>query len=63
MMSINAVKGVEIGDGFAAAALRGEDNADEMRPGNDGGRVPVQSRGRHPGRHLDRASRWWCASP
>jgi chorismate synthase len=31
LMSINAVKGVEIGDGFAAAALRGEDNADEMR--------------------------------
>ncbi|HZD24918.1 MAG TPA: chorismate synthase [Alphaproteobacteria bacterium] len=30
MMSINAVKGVEIGDGFAAAALSGEDNADEM---------------------------------
>src|SRR5688500_1051893 len=36
LMSINAVKGVEIGDGFAAAALRGEDNADEMRPGNGG---------------------------
>ena len=31
LMSINAVKGVEIGEGFAAAALRGEDNADEMR--------------------------------
>lgn len=31
LMSINAVKAVEIGDGFAAAALRGEDNADEMR--------------------------------
>ena len=31
MMSINAVKGVEIGDGFAAACLSGEDNADEMR--------------------------------
>jgi chorismate synthase len=31
MMGINAVKGVEIGDGFAAAALRGEDNADTMR--------------------------------
>jgi chorismate synthase len=31
LMSINAVKGVEIGDGFAAAALRGEQNADEMR--------------------------------
>ncbi len=36
MMSINAVKGVEIGDGFEAARLRGEDNADEMRMGNDG---------------------------
>src|SRR3546814_1413520 len=36
MMSINAVKGVEIGDGFAAARLRGEDNADPMQPGNDG---------------------------
>lgn len=36
MMSINAVKGVEIGDGFAAARLRGEENADPMRPGNDG---------------------------
>ena len=31
LMSINAVKGVEIGDGFATAALRGEQNADEMR--------------------------------
>jgi chorismate synthase len=35
-MSINAVKGVEIGDGFAAARLRGEDNADAMRPGETG---------------------------
>jgi chorismate synthase len=31
MMGINAVKGVEIGDGFAAALLSGEENADEMR--------------------------------
>jgi len=31
-----AVKAVEIGDGFAAASLRGEDNADPMRPGHDG---------------------------
>ncbi len=31
LMTINAVKGVEIGAGFGAAALRGEDNADEMR--------------------------------
>jgi chorismate synthase len=31
MMGINAVKGVEVGDGFAAALLSGEENADEMR--------------------------------
>ncbi len=31
MMTINAVKGVEIGDGFATVALRGEENADEIR--------------------------------
>jgi chorismate synthase len=36
MMGINAVKGVEIGDGFAAARLSGEQNADPMRPGQDG---------------------------
>jgi chorismate synthase len=36
-MSINAVKGVEIGDGFAAALASGEGNADAMRPGEDGG--------------------------
>jgi chorismate synthase len=36
LMSINAVKGVEIGEGFAAASLSGEENADEMRAGNEG---------------------------
>jgi chorismate synthase len=36
MMSINAVKGVEIGAGFLAAELSGEENADEMRMGNQG---------------------------
>jgi chorismate synthase len=36
LMSINAVKGVEIGDGFGAATLSGEENADEMRAGTDG---------------------------
>jgi chorismate synthase len=36
LMSINAAKGVEIGEGFASAALTGEENADEMRMGNDG---------------------------
>jgi chorismate synthase len=35
MMSINAVKGVEIGDGFHAAEIPGEDNADEMRMTGD----------------------------
>ena len=34
MMSINAAKGVEIGDGFASARLRGEENADAMQPGD-----------------------------
>lgn len=36
LMSINAVKGVEIGAGFSAAVLSGEENADEMRMGKDG---------------------------
>ncbi len=36
MMSINAVKGVEIGAGFLSAALSGEENADEMRMGPEG---------------------------
>ena len=41
MMSINAVKGVEIGAGFAAAALSGEENADEMRM--EGDKIAFQS--------------------
>ena len=40
MMSINAVKGVEIGEGMAAAALTGTENADEISMGPDG---PVYS--------------------
>lgn len=36
LMSINAVKGVEIGNGFEAAEITGEENADEMRMGPDG---------------------------
>src|SRR6202166_3489876 len=36
LMSINAVKGVEIGAGFGSAELTGEENGDEMRMGNDG---------------------------
>ena len=38
MMSINAVKAVEIGAGLHSASLRGEENADEIRLGNDGPR-------------------------
>jgi chorismate synthase len=36
MKGINALNGVEIGEGFGAAALRGEENADPMRPGANG---------------------------
>lgn len=45
MMTINAVKGVEIGAGFASAALRGETAADEMQMGEDG----AQFRSNHNG--------------
>ncbi len=38
LMTINAVKAVEIGAGFAAASMRGEESADEMRRGNAGPR-------------------------
>ena len=55
LMSINAVKGVEIGAGFAAASLSGEENADEMRIGKRRrARVPHQQCRRHSRRHLDR---------
>ena len=54
MMTINAVKGVEIGAGFGAVALTGEENADEMRMRGRQGRVSVEQRRRHPRRHLDR---------
>jgi chorismate synthase len=45
MMSINAAKGVEIGAGFAAAAYSGEENADEMRMGNEGVRFLSNNNG------------------
>ena len=45
MMSINAAKGVEIGAGFAAASFTGEQNADEMRMGNDGVRFLSNNNG------------------
>ena len=38
LMSINAVKGVEIGAGFATAAMEGADNVDEIRAGDNGPR-------------------------
>jgi len=48
-MGINAVKGVEIGDGFAAARLRGEDNADAMRPSTNGGAAGPEFLANHAG--------------
>ena len=45
LMTINAVKGVEIGAGFDAAGLTGETNADEMRMGNDGPRFLSNNNG------------------
>ena len=45
LMGINAVKAVEIGDGFAAARLSGEQNADPMRPGNEGPRFEANHAG------------------
>ena len=45
MMGINATKGVEIGDGFGAARLTGEQNADPMRSGNDGPRFEANHAG------------------
>ena len=53
MMSINAAKGVEIGDGFIAARLRGEENADAMRAGPTFLSEPC---GRDPRRDLDRSA-------
>ena len=58
MMSINAVKGVEIGDGFAAAEWTGEENADEMRiRQRRTTEVSLQSRRRHTRRDRNRAAR------
>ena len=48
-MGINAVKGVEIGDGFAAASLSGEGNADRMRPGTAGGENSPEFLSNHAG--------------
>ncbi|MGB3624517.1 MAG: chorismate synthase, partial [Henriciella sp.] len=45
MMSINAAKGIEIGAGFEAAAFSGEQNADEMRMGNEGVRFLSNNNG------------------
>ena len=53
MMGINAVKGVEIGAGFARVAQRGTEHSDEMTPQGFVG----EQRRRHPRRHLDRPGR------
>lgn len=48
-MSINAVKGVEIGDGFGAASLTGEENADAIRPAATGSNDGPQFMSNHAG--------------
>ena len=55
LMSINAVKGVEIGAGFGAAALTGRRERRRDRDGQRRAAVLVESCGRHPRRHLDRS--------
>ena len=49
MMSINAVKGVEIGAGFETAAFTGEENADEMRSAHEGSNEGAQFLSNHAG--------------
>ncbi len=49
LMSINAVKGVEIGEGFGAASLSGEENADEIRAGTETGLNNAQFLSNHAG--------------
>jgi chorismate synthase len=57
LMSINAVKGVEIGNGFEAARISGEQNADEMRIGADGTPIFLSNNaGGISGRDFDRAA-------
>ena len=69
LMSINAVKGVEIGAGFGAAELSGEANADEMRMGPNGGptgRSSCRTRRAESWAGSPPASRWsraWRSSP
>ena len=57
LMSINAVKGVEIGEGFAAAALSGEANADEIRMHDGMAEFDSNHAGGDSRRHLDRPTR------
>ncbi len=52
LMSINAVKGVEIGAGFASVAQKGSEHRDEITPRG----FPVEQRRRHPRRHIERAA-------
>ena len=59
MMSINAVKGVEIGAGFGAAELSGEENADEMRSGiTASDSCPIMPAACSAA--FRAARRWWC---
>ncbi len=54
---------MEIGAGFAAAAFSGEENADEMRMGNDGRPLFLSNNAGGVLGGISTASRWSCASP
>jgi chorismate synthase len=62
MMSINAVKGVEIGAGFEAAAFPARRTPTRCERATTASRVPVEQRRRDSGRHFHRQEPWSCAS-
>ena len=64
LMSIQSVKGVEVGDGFATAAKPGSKAHDEIVPGATAGSTrATRARGRHRGRHEHRRADPGCAPP
>ncbi len=63
LMGIQAIKGVEIGDGFRTAARRGSEAHDEIEYADGGGVAPHQPRRRRRGRHDERRSRSGFAPP
>jgi chorismate synthase len=61
LMGIQAIKGVEVGDGFEAARRPGSLVMDEIVAGSEGLTPHERPAGRHRGRHVDRRGRFACA--